>query len=104
MTKLFVVGIPRDMDQTELIELFTLHGVVDMVTIITDKDTGQSQGYGFIHMNDEAGAKRAITALNGATIDDRTITVRIADDKREPQPAPEKSKRPRKSYFPAKRH
>lgn len=84
MTKLFVVGFPRDMDKTELLELFSLHGLVDLVTVITDKDTGISQGYGFIHMNDQAGADRAIAALNGAEIDDRKITVRIADAKAEP--------------------
>jgi RNA recognition motif-containing protein len=86
MTKLFVVGFPRDMDKTELLELFSLHGLVDLVTIITDKETGVSQGYGFIHMNDQAGAERAIAALNGAEIDDRTISVRIADAKPEPEP------------------
>lgn len=72
------------MDKTELLELFSLHGLVDLVTVITDKETGVSQGYGFIHMNDEAGADRAIAALNGAEIDDRKITVRIADAKPEP--------------------
>jgi len=72
------------MDKTELLELFSLHGLVDIVTVITDKETGVSQGYGFIHMNDEAGADRAIAALNGAEIDDRKITVRVADAKPEP--------------------
>jgi len=97
MTKLFVVGFPRDMDQTELLELFSLHGLVDLVTIVTDKDTGQSLGYGFIHMNDQAGASRAITALNGAEIDDRTISVRVADDKSQPAPPIVKKKRPRRA-------
>jgi RNA recognition motif-containing protein len=110
MTKLFVVGFPRDMDKAELLEIFSLHGLVDLITIITDKETGVSQGYGFVHMNDEAGAKRAIAALNGAEIDDRQLTVRIADVKNEPAPAykapgpiykavtPGKKKRPRKSF------
>jgi RNA recognition motif-containing protein len=103
MTKLFVVGFPRDMDKTELLELFSLHGLVDLVTVITDKETGVSQGYGFIHMNDEAGADRAIAALNGAEIDDRKITVRVADIKPEPakpvyqpQRPAVKGKRPRR--------
>jgi len=74
------------MDKTELLELFSLHGLVDLVTVITDKETGISQGYGFIHMNDQAGAERAIAALNGAEIDDRTISVRVADAKPEPEP------------------
>jgi len=121
MTKLFVVGFPRDMDKAELLEIFSLHGLVDLITIITDKETGVSQGYGFVHMNDEAGAKRAIAALNGAEIDDRQLSVRIADVKNEPaapaQPAykpvtpsykaanngykgaaPAKKKRPRKTF------
>lgn len=95
MTKLFIVGIPRDMDQTELLEIFSLHGVVDLVTIVTDKRTGESLGYGFIHMNDAAGAQRAINALNGAEIDERLISVRIADEK-PPQTPPVKKKRPRR--------
>ena len=87
MVKLFVVGIPRDMQEIELLEIFTLYGQVEQVKIITDIDTGQSKGYGFINMADEPGANRAIDALNGATIDDREISVRIADDKR-PAPTP----------------
>jgi len=102
MTKLFVVGFPRDMDKTELLELFSLHGLVDLVTVITDKETDVSLGYGFIHMHDEAGARRAIAALNGAEIDDRTISVRIADNKNAsvapPQPPPARKKRPRKTF------
>jgi RNA recognition motif-containing protein len=95
MTKLFVVGFPRDMDQLELLELFSLHGAVDLVTIVTDRETRESLGYGFVHMNDTAGAQRAIAALNGAEIDDRKITVRIAEIKPE-KSAPLKTKRPRR--------
>lgn len=86
MVKLFIVGIPRDMEETELLEIFSAYGQVDSV-IITDKETGKSQGYGFIEMTDQMGADRAITAMDGATIDDRQISVRVADDKRA---APEK--------------
>lgn len=85
------------MDQAELLELFSLHGLVDLITIVTDKVTGENQGYGFIHMNDAAGAGRAIAALNGAEIDNRTITVRIADIKPE-NPVSQRKKRPRKKY------
>ncbi|WP_439696687.1 RNA recognition motif domain-containing protein [Mucilaginibacter sp. AW1-7] len=96
MVKLFIVGIPRDMEEIELLEIFTLYGQVEQVKIITDIDTGQSKGYGFINMADEPGAIRAIDALNGATIDDREISVRLADDKR---PAPEPPKQPFKKSF-----
>jgi RNA recognition motif-containing protein len=81
MTKLFIVGIPRDMDETELLEIFTPYGQVGIVTVVTDMQTGQSKGFGFVHMEDQAGADRAIKALDGAEIDDRKISVRIAENK-----------------------
>ncbi|MDB5088779.1 MAG: hypothetical protein JWR09_2773 [Mucilaginibacter sp.] len=98
MTKLFVVGIPRDMDEIELLELFSAYGQVSAVTIVTDINSGESKGFGFVHMEDQPGAERAIQALNGAEIDDRKISVRIAESKQaEPvQPVQsEKKKRPR---------
>lgn len=94
MAKLFIVGFPKDMEEIELVEMFTIHGIVNTVTIITDKDTGASKGYGFITMADDAGAQRAIAAFDGATIDDRTISVRIADDK-----TPEKAPPPPQKTF-----
>jgi len=81
MAKLFIVGIPKDMQEIELVEMFSAHGVVNTVTIVTDKATGASKGYGFITMNDDAGAQRAITALDGISIDGRTISVRFAEEK-----------------------
>lgn len=85
MIKLFIVGFPRDMEEIELVELFSAYGTVSTVRIITDKDSGISKGYGFLEMTDEAGAQRAIDAMNGATIDEREISVRIAEQKHQPQ-------------------
>jgi RNA recognition motif-containing protein len=82
MVKLFIVGFPRDMEETELAEFFNVYGEVCAVTIITDKETGVSQGYGFLTMIDQDSANRAIAALDGATIDDRQISVRVADNKK----------------------
>ncbi|MGF7036914.1 hypothetical protein [Mucilaginibacter lappiensis] len=56
MAKLFIVGFPREMDEIQLVELFTAHGQVNSITIITDKDSGVSKGYGFITMTDKAGS------------------------------------------------
>jgi len=99
MVKLFIVGFPKDMDEVEMVELFSTYGAVANVTIVTDKVTLASKGYGFISMADQLGAERAITAMNGATIDNRTITVRFAEDKQAPpvilSPLPRK-KRPRR--------
>ena len=81
MVKLFIVGFPKDMQEIELVELFSAHGTVNTVTIVRDKNTGESKGYAFITMTDDAGAERAINALNSATVDGRTISVRFAEEK-----------------------
>lgn len=83
MAKLFIVGFPREIDEIQLVELFTAHGQVNSITIITDKDTGISKGYGFITMTDKAGSERAIAALDGMTFGSRQMTVKLADDKYE---------------------
>ncbi|CAM3662284.1 RNA-binding protein [Mucilaginibacter galii] len=84
MAKLFIVGFPKDMSEIGLLELFSIHGAVNTVTIITDLQTGESKGYGFVTMNDDAGATRAIAALNGETLGTRTISVRFAEEKSKP--------------------
>ena len=86
MVKLFIVGFSRDMQEIELVERFSAYGQVNTVTIVTNKETGKSLGYGFLTMTDQAGADRAIVALNGATIGDRQISVRVAEDKAVPSP------------------
>jgi len=110
MAKLFIVGFPKDFQQIALVELFSIHGTVNTVTLVTDKETGQPKGYGFITMNDDAGAMRAIAALNGITMEGRTISVRFADERpkansSQSQPVyprhdkripPQKPKRPRR--------
>ena len=88
MAKLFIIGFPRDMEEVELVELFSNHGIVNAVTIITDQYTSESKGYGFITMADVAGAERAIAALDQAEIDGRVISVRFAEDKTQVAPSP----------------
>jgi RNA recognition motif-containing protein len=77
MAKLFIVGFPRDMDEVELVELFSNHGIVDNVTVVTDQITGENKGYGFISMADRIGADRAIEALDQAEIDGRVISCSV---------------------------
>ncbi len=83
MAKLFIAGFPWDMEETELLELFTAYGAVNAVIIITDQLSGQSKGYGFITMGDVQAAARAIEALDGAEIDDRRVSVRLAEEKKQ---------------------
>jgi RNA recognition motif-containing protein len=87
MAKLFIVGFPKDMQEIELVEMFSAHGTVNTVTIVTDKNTGESKGYGFITMTDDAGAERAIQELHGIQIDGRTLNVRFAEEKQPTKPA-----------------
>jgi RNA recognition motif-containing protein len=96
MAKLFIVGFPKDMQEIELVELFSAHGAVNTVTIVTDKDTGESKGYGFITMTDDAGAERAIQELDGMQIDGRTLNVRFAEEKQPAKPvvSPRRNNRP----------
>ena len=76
------------MEEVELVELFSNHGIVDNVTVVTDQITGENKGYGFITMADGAGAERAIAALDQAEIDGRVISVRFAEDKTQAAPSP----------------
>jgi RNA recognition motif-containing protein len=62
----------------DLRQLFESYGAVDKVSIITDRDTGQSRGFGFVDMPDSAAAKAAIQGLQGKELEDRTLTVNEA--------------------------
>ena len=81
LMKLFVAGLPFDMDDNELQEIFTEHGTVASAKVITDRETGKSRGFGFVEFNDDAQAQAAIQALNGASIEGRNIVVKVAEDK-----------------------
>ena len=83
MTKLFVVGFPREMGEMQLAALFGPHGDIQLLTIVRDQLTGMSKGFGFIQMDDQ-GALDAIAALNGMKIEERLLEVRVAEEKAEP--------------------
>lgn len=63
--------------------MFEAHGTVDRVSIVTDRDTGQAKGFGFVEMGDNAQGESAIAALNGAELDGRAMTVNEARPKAE---------------------
>lgn len=86
MIKIFIVGYPLDIQEAELIQLFSLHGMVDNIQLLSDKFTRQPKGFGFVEMVDQAGADRAITALNGIVLRGRKMTVKLADENREQKP------------------
>ena len=77
-SKIYVGGLPYSATEQELSDLFGRHGAVASARIITDKFTGQSRGFGFVEMSSDAEAQAAITALNGAEMGGRTLTVNEA--------------------------
>lgn len=63
--------------------MFEQYGAVDRVSIVTDRDTGRSKGFGFVEMSNDAEGERAIQALSGRELDGRNLTVNEARPKGE---------------------
>lgn len=76
--KLYVGSIPFQASEDDLQELFSRIGDVESVKIITDSQTGQSKGFGFVEMVSEEDAAKAISDLNGTSFMERTIVVNEA--------------------------
>ena len=79
---LFVAGLPYDVDNQELQQIFEEYGTVTSAKVILDKETQKSRGFGFVEMSDSEEAKKAITGLNGAQLDGKTLAVKEAEDRR----------------------
>ncbi len=77
-TQLFVGGISYNTTEQSLREAFEQAGTVVSATIVMDKMTGQSRGFGFVEMGSEEEAKKAIEMLNGFSLDGRKIAVNEA--------------------------
>jgi len=75
---IFVAGLSYQINDADLRELFEEYGTISSAKIITDRDTGRSKGFGFVEMDDEAEAQRAIDELNDAEFDGRTLAVSVA--------------------------
>ncbi|MBN2167590.1 MAG: RNA-binding protein [Marinilabiliaceae bacterium] len=78
---IFVGSLPYHVEEADLRSIFEEYGEVASSKIITDKFTGKSRGFGFIEMNDEEIALKAIQELNGAELDGRTIVVNKSEEK-----------------------
>ena len=77
-TKLFVGGLSWDTKEDSLRNFFAQAGNVVSATVITDKFSGRSKGFGFVEMATEAESEEAIKKLNGQSLDGRNITVNEA--------------------------
>jgi cold-inducible RNA-binding protein len=79
--KLYVGNLPYSATDASLREAFSASGTVESVSLITDRDTGQSKGFGFVEMSSDSEAQAAIQALNGSTLEGRQIKVSEAKPK-----------------------
>jgi len=80
---IFVGNLSFNTGEDELRQLFESYGQVDRVSIMTDRDTGRSRGFGFVEMANNEDGEKAITALNGSQVGGRTINVNEARPKTE---------------------
>ncbi|WP_295881575.1 RNA-binding protein [uncultured Thiohalocapsa sp.] len=78
---IYVGNLPYSVTDSDLRETFTQYGSVDQVNLITDKFSGESKGFGFVEMGNNAEADAAIKALNGTDYKGRNITVNQAKPK-----------------------
>ena len=83
MKNIFVGNLSFNTNEDELRQAFEAYGQVDRVSIMTDRDTGRSRGFGFVEMASSEDGEKAIAALNGAQIGGRTINVNEARPKTE---------------------
>jgi len=79
---IYVGNLDFKVNEKDLTRVFEEYGEVSSVKIITDKFSGRSKGFGFVTMEDQAEAKKAINELNGTTIKDREIVVNEAKPKK----------------------
>jgi cold-inducible RNA-binding protein len=75
MPNIFIGGMASAMTEAELRNLFEPYGAIEKVTIVRDRESGRSRGFGFVEMTNENEAATAIAALNGKTFAGRKITV-----------------------------
>ena len=80
VTKLYVGNLPFTATEEGVRALFSAHGTVEKVSLITDRDTGRPRGFGFVEMSN-ADASRAMQALNGKDFEGRALKVNEAQER-----------------------
>ena len=73
--KLYVGGLSYDTVDAELRTFFEQAGTVQSATVVTDRDSGRSKGFGFVEMSTDAETRQAVSDLNGKSLGGRTIRV-----------------------------
>ena len=81
--RIYVGGLPYSTTDQDLEKLFAASGTVNSATVISDRYSGQSKGFGFVEMENDAEANAAIQSLNGTSMGGRTLTVNEAKPREE---------------------
>ncbi len=79
--RIYVGGLPYTVDEAQLETMFAQYGQVTEASIISDRFTGQSRGFGFVAMENDAEAQNAISTLNGTPLGGRNLTVNEAKER-----------------------
>lgn len=79
--KIFVAGLPYDLDDAELEEIFEKFGKVISAKVAMDRETGKSKGFGFVEMLNDAEGKEAIEGLNDISLGKKPLIVKQAEDR-----------------------
>ena len=80
--KIFVAGLPYDLDDAELMEIFEKFGTVISAKVAIDRETGKSRGFAFVEMPDRAEAIDAIENLNDISLGKKPMVVKAAEERR----------------------
>jgi RNA recognition motif-containing protein len=83
MKNIFVGNLSFSATEESIRALFEAHGTVEHVSVVTDRDTGQPRGFGFVEMTNDGEAEKAIAALNGRELGGRDLNVNEARPKTE---------------------
>ena len=83
MKNIFVGNLSFTATEDGVRAMFEAYGSVDRVSIVTDRDTGQPKGFGFVEMTNDAEAEKAISELNGTELNGRALTINEARPKTE---------------------
>jgi RNA recognition motif-containing protein len=78
---IYVGNLPHAATEAELLALFSTHGQVESVSMITDRETGRARGFAFVEMADSGSAQKAIAALDGTELGGRALKINEAQPK-----------------------
>lgn len=86
--KIYVGNLPYSVDSEKLKEIFSAYGEIEEATVISDKFSGRSKGFGFVTLKDDAAAKKAISEMNDKEVDGRQMKVNEAKPMDPDRPRP----------------